>query len=192
MRQLIVLPFVLVCSAAPAVGYASCWEDAGRLQAIDPILLKAIAWKESRGRPNAVGPKLPKNNRALGLMQINTIHMPVLAKFGIKREDLFDACTSQKVGAWVLADCIRIFGSTWKAVGCYYAGPASKNVAAQVEYVLDVQRFYAGYKRKEQQLQGQTNPELDQSTAATAAAAPGYRELPPALTMGGSSSPAFN
>jgi hypothetical protein len=27
-------------------------------------------------------------------------------------------------------------------VGCYYAGPASTNVSAQVEYVRDVRRFY--------------------------------------------------
>jgi soluble lytic murein transglycosylase-like protein len=82
-------------------------------------------------------------------MQINTIHLPNLARFGIRREDLFDACTSQKVGAWVLADCIQRFGATWKSVGCYYAGPGSTNVAAQVEYVRDVQRFYEGYRRQQ-------------------------------------------
>jgi hypothetical protein len=84
-------------------------------------------------------------------MQINSVHLPTLAQFGIRREHLFDACVSQKVGAWVLADCIQRFGYTWKAVGCYYAGPASKNVAAQVEYVLDVQRFYEGYRRQAEQ-----------------------------------------
>lgn len=143
----ILMPFLITMAAANA--YASCWEEAGMIHNIDPLLLKAIGWKESRGRPDAVGPKLPDGNRALGVMQINTIHLPALAPWGIEREHLFDACTSQKVGAWVLADCIRRFGQTWKAVGCYYAGPASKNIAAQVEYVLDVQKFYAGYKRQQ-------------------------------------------
>jgi soluble lytic murein transglycosylase-like protein len=146
-RALIAVAALLV----PVAASATCWEEAGQWYGIDPLLLKAIAWKESRGWTGAVGPKLPDGNRALGVMQINTIHLPVLSQYGIRREDLFDACTSQKVGAWVLADCIQRFGATWKAVGCYYAGPASKNVAAQVEYVMDVQRYYDGYRRQAQE-----------------------------------------
>jgi len=142
----------LLVLAAAGVAQASCWEEVGDSYGIDPLLLKAIAWKESRGWTNAVGPQLPDGNRALGLMQINTIHLPDLARVGIRREDLFDACTSQRVGAWILARCIADFGATWKAVGCYYAGPASKNTAAQAGYVVDVQRFYAGYQRVERQL----------------------------------------
>lgn len=135
----------------PLTASATCWDEAGRGYGIDPLLLKAIAWKESRGWTGAVGPKLPDGNRALGLMQINTIHLSDLSRFGIRREHLFDACTSQKVGARVLADCIKRFGAVWKAVGCYYAGPGSKNVAAQVEYVRDVQRNYEGYRRQQMQ-----------------------------------------
>ena len=134
----------------PVVSSASCWEEAGRQYGIDPLLLMAIGWKESRGWTGAVGPQLADGNRALGVMQINTIHLPVLAAYGISREDLFDACTSQKIGAWVLANCIERFGQTWKAVGCYYTGPASKNIAAQTQYVSDVQRYYAGYLRQVQ------------------------------------------
>jgi soluble lytic murein transglycosylase-like protein len=135
------------CSNA---AYASCWQAAAERYGIEPALLKAIAWQESRGRVDAVGPKLLDGNRALGLMQINSIHLPTLARYGIRREHLFNACVSQQVGAWILADCINRFGATWKSIGCYYAGPASKNTAAQIKYVLDVQRFYQGYKRQEQ------------------------------------------
>ncbi|WP_338927643.1 lytic transglycosylase domain-containing protein (plasmid) [Mycetohabitans endofungorum] len=135
---------------APIAASATCWEEAGRGYGIDPLLLKAIAWKESRGWTGAVGPKLADGNRALGLMQVNTIHLSTLTRFGIRREHLFDACVSQKVGAWVLADCIQRFGATWKAVGCYYAGPNSKNVAGQVRYVRDVQQFYEGYRQAQQ------------------------------------------
>lgn len=130
---------------------ASCWNDAGKNYGIDPLLLKAIAWKESRGRTDAIGPKLKNGNHALGLMQINSAHLPKLAQFGILREHLFNPCVSQKVGAWLLAECIQRFGQTWKAVGCYYAGPTSKNIAAQVKYVLDVQLFYQGYQQQAQQ-----------------------------------------
>ena len=138
----------------PSTAWATCWEEAGDGYGIDPLLLKAIAWKESRGWTGAVGPRLKDGNRALGLMQINTIHLPSLARFGIGREQLFDACTSQKVGAWVLADCIQRFGATWKAVGCYYAGPASTNHKAQATYVSDVQRFYEGYRQQARQVSG--------------------------------------
>ncbi len=141
-----------VALIAPLLARASCWEEAGASYGIEPALLKAIAWKESRGHPNAIGPVDPKTgHRAYGLMQIYSVHLPLLAKYGITKEQLFDACTSQKVGAWVLADCIQRFGSTWKAVGCYYTGPASKNTAAQAWYVRDVQVFYAGYKRQERE-----------------------------------------
>lgn len=126
---------------------ASCWEAAGRQHSVDPLLLQAIAWKESRGWTHAVGPKLRDGHRALGLMQINSIHLPVLARSGITRDQLFDACTSQTVGAWVLAECIARFGSTWKSVGCYYTGPASRNLKAQADYVADVRRYYDGYRR---------------------------------------------
>lgn len=150
MRRFVLVYAVVMALIAPGVAHATCWLEAGQQYGVETALLKAIAWQESRGYPNAVGPKLPDGNVALGLMQINTIHLPTLAKFGIRREHLFDACTSQKVGAWVLADCIQRFGATWKAVGCYYAGPASKNVPAQLEYVQSVQRYYAGYVRQEQ------------------------------------------
>ena len=93
--------------------------------------------------------------------------LPALARFAIWREDLFDACVSQQVGAWVLANCISQFGATWKSVGCYYAGPASKNTAAQVEYVMDVQRFYEGYRRQAQ---------IEQANAATAVVATTAKE----------------
>lgn len=128
--------------------YAHCWEEVGTRYKVDPLLLKAIAWKESRGKTDAIGPKLKDGNRALGMMQINTIHLPKLAEYGILREHLFKACTSQEVGAWVLSSCIRQFGNTWKAIGCYYAGPASKNTAAQISYVKDVQHFYRRYQKQ--------------------------------------------
>lgn len=122
-----------------------CWGEASQMYGVDPALLMAIAWKESRGRVSSVGPILSDGNRALGLMQINTIHMSMLSRHGIRKEDLFDPCVSKKIGAYVLADCIKRFGSSWKAVGCYYGGPASKAYRAMRGYQADVKRYYAGY-----------------------------------------------
>ena len=149
MRRVI----LIILFSFPLTCLANCWERAGAMHGIDPLLLKAIAWKESRGNPQAVGPKLSDGNVALGLMQINTTHLKTLKQFGIEREQLFDACISQKVGAWILADCVTRFGLVWKAVGCYFTGPNSSNVTAQLSYVSDVQKIYAGYQSEMTQSQ---------------------------------------
>jgi soluble lytic murein transglycosylase-like protein len=143
----------------PLFASATCWESVGARFGIDPLLLKAIAWKESRGHADAVGPPLKDGNVALGQMQINTVHLPALRKFGIERRHLLNECVSQEVGAWVLADCMAKFGATWKSVGCYYTGPKSSNVIAQLDYVRDVQRFYAGYKKQAKQLKNSQEQE---------------------------------
>jgi soluble lytic murein transglycosylase-like protein len=141
--------FSFVCSVFGIQSVkAECWEEAAAMYGHDPYLLKAIGWKESRGHVGAVGSLLKDGNRALGLMQINTIHLPRLNKLGIHRSDLFDPCTSQKVGAWVLADCLKKKGDIWVAVGCYYGGPASRAYTAMRGYATDVRRYYEGYKRQ--------------------------------------------
>lgn len=134
---------------------AVCWQDAGARHGIDPTLLKAMAWKESHGRPDAIGPRLQDGNRALGVMQINSIHLGELAQYGISQRDLFEPCLNEHVAAWILAKCIRQFGAVWKAVGCYYTGPASRNLDAQREYVRDVQQFYHAYLRQEQSVRAE-------------------------------------
>ncbi len=127
---------------------AVCWDEAAATYGLDPYLLKAIAWKESKGYVGAVGSLLKDGNRALGLMQINTIHLSRLSKIGVRREDLFDPCVSQKVGAWVLAECMDKYKEVWRSVGCYYGGPYSKAYTAMRLYAQDVKRYYEQYKRK--------------------------------------------
>ena len=130
---------------APFAAHASCFEDAATRYGVDAALLKSIAWQESRGHTNAVGPRLPDGNIALGEMQINTNHLDELKPYGIRRADLFNGCTSVNLGAWVLAKCIKNVGRTWNAVGCYVAGAKSKNVAAKAAYVRAVKKHYQGY-----------------------------------------------
>lgn len=140
--------FFILCLVGVQSAKAACWDEAANMYGHDPYILKAIAWKESKGYVGAVGSLLRDGNRALGLMQINTIHLPALRKYGITRNDLFDPCTSQKVGAWVLADCLKKKGDIWVAVGCYYGGSASKAYTAMRLYSIDVRKFYENYKRK--------------------------------------------
>ena len=137
--------FSLICYCQTA--NANCWNEAGLRYNIDPVLLMAIGWQESRGKPNAVGVPLKDGNIALGLMQINTIHLPELKKYGIEREDLFDACTSVMVGAYVLRDCLNSFNQDlWRSVGCYYGGKHSRAYTAMNRYAHSVKNHYENYQ----------------------------------------------
>lgn len=91
-------------------------------------------WVESRHRADALGPLLADRHRAIGQLQISSIHAPHLARKGIALRDLWDPCVSFAVGAWVLRHCIDQFGETWKAVGCYNTGPGSSDARTQWRY----------------------------------------------------------
>lgn len=103
----------------------SCMAKAAALHRVDLNLLRAIAKVESNMNPKAVG-KNTNGSSDTGLMQINDWWLPTLAKHGIRKSDLLDACTSAYVGAWILAQSIQQHGLTWRAVGAYNS-PTEKN-----------------------------------------------------------------
>jgi len=136
-------------STSPAVAdvcKGNIFNEAAALYHLDPDLLRAITWVESRGVPGAIGPLLPDGHRAWGVAQINDVHLPELVSYGVTQRDLLNPCVNLKLSAWVLANCIQAKGATWAAVGCYNTGPGSTNAAAQARYVRLVQRAYAGYR----------------------------------------------
>ncbi|GAB2923960.1 hypothetical protein GCM10027093_74220 [Paraburkholderia jirisanensis] len=65
----------------------------------------------------------------IGLMQINSSWLPVLAREGISEQSLFDPCTNAYVGAWILSENIRQFGPNWNAVGAYNAASPDKRLS---------------------------------------------------------------
>jgi hypothetical protein len=117
--------FALVAAFANVVlpAAASCWEKAGARYGVDPHLLAAIAKVESNFNPDAVNASHERRTGSvdLGLMQINSSWLPTLARHGVTRDRLFDACTSIHVAAWILADLFARYGVTWEAVGAYNA-----------------------------------------------------------------------
>lgn len=96
----------------------SCLAKAAAFHRVDLGLLRAIAKVESSMNPKAVGNNT-NGTRDTGLMQINDWWLPTLAKYGVKKSDLLDTCTSAYVGAWILASSIQQHGPTWRAVGAY-------------------------------------------------------------------------
>ena len=105
---------------------AYCWEEAASRYDLEPELLQAIAAVESGYRAQAVNQANRNGTRDIGLMQINSIHLPRLLKQGITEERLLsEPCLSVEVGASILAEFIQRFGYNWTAVGAYNVGPGS-------------------------------------------------------------------
>jgi soluble lytic murein transglycosylase-like protein len=100
----------------------SCMLAAGQHYNVPPRLLQSIAHVESGYRTNAINTN--KNGTVdIGVMQINSMWLPELAKYGIERQHLFEPCTNIKVGAWILSQEVARYGYNWEAIGAYNAGP---------------------------------------------------------------------
>lgn len=102
-----------------------CFETAGKDAGIDPDLLRAIAWQESRLHYDVTG-KNPGTGYGMGLMQIDSQHLGNMKARGIDRELLIsDICTNIYSGALILAKAFNKWGPSWEAVGAYNAGFAA-------------------------------------------------------------------
>ena len=89
-------------------------EQAARIHRLDPTLLKAVAWQESRGRMRAISPR-----GALGVMQL----MPSTAnELGVDPRVMTD---NIRGGAIYLRRQLVRFGTVPLALAAYNAGPGA-------------------------------------------------------------------
>jgi lysozyme-related protein Hpa2 len=118
-----------VCSALVAVAgmlpiaaaaATDCFLAAAAYQHVDPLLLRAIAWQESHANVTAVH-RNRNGSVDYGIMQINSIHLPTLSRYGIDRNLLMDPCVNVYIAAWILHGMILRYGNTWEAVGAYHS-----------------------------------------------------------------------
>ncbi len=118
MNRLGVLLCVALFAAHP-LAEADCFAAAAAFHHVNPLILRAIALVESGDKPPTVTNRNSNGSIDYGRMQINSIHLPELARYGVTKSDLFDACTSIYTGAWILRRNIDKYGNTWAAVGAY-------------------------------------------------------------------------
>lgn len=141
MRFAILLLLLVVSATIVEPAESFCYEEASAKYGISPTLLSAISQGESSFNPAAIN--YNKNGSYdYGLMQINSSWEPSLRKLGIPWNSLADPCTNVMVGAWVLSQCIRDYGYTWPAVGCYNSRTPSKRdrYAAKIARIVRQQQ----------------------------------------------------
>ena len=99
---------------------ADCIADAAVRHRVNGDVLRAIGWQESGLRAAALS-RNANGTRDLGAFQINSIHLPELARHGIDAAALGDGCVSAEVAAWYYRRQVDQFGNTWAAVGAYHS-----------------------------------------------------------------------
>jgi soluble lytic murein transglycosylase-like protein len=119
-RAIAVIATVLGASFASTGAQADCFDEAARYQKVNPLILRAIAWQESHNTPDALH-KNENGSTDYGLMQINSVHLPKLAQYGISSETLMEPCKNVYIAAWHLRQKMNKYGNTWEAVGAYHS-----------------------------------------------------------------------
>lgn len=108
-----------------------CIAPAADFHGVNVYVLRAILKVESGLNPNAIG--YNRNGTVdLGLGQVNSMHLPTLAKQGIYPEHLRDACVSSYVAAWHLKKSMNAHGNTWEAIARYHSATPYYNRRYQV------------------------------------------------------------
>lgn len=153
LRILAALMFVVAASAAHAGQQQprtmmDCFNEAGKMYQVPPMLLQSIAWVESRYDKNA------KNHNTngsvdMGVMQINSLWLDPLSEYGVQRKHLYNACYNISVAAWILRKQINEVGYNWQAVAHYHSRTPEKGES----YARKVARVYFALKRQQDERQ---------------------------------------
>ena len=95
---LILVAALAACSRTAFAGGPAardCIDQAAAYHHVNAVVLRAMAWHESRMKSWAIG-KNTNGSYDIGLMQINSVHLRELSKYGIGPQHLTDACVSDR------------------------------------------------------------------------------------------------
>jgi soluble lytic murein transglycosylase-like protein len=126
-------------AAPPAL--ANCFDDAASYQHVNPLVLRAIAWQESHNQP-AARHRNANGSTDYGVMQINSIHLSELSRYGIDRDALLSPCKNIYIAAWHLRQQMLRYGNTWTAVGAYH----SETPALRDQYAHQIAAILRSWK----------------------------------------------
>jgi len=113
----------LLSLVTAAYGEDLCFNEAGVAYRISPQILKAIAEVESNYNPRAVNWNA-NGTYDFGVMQINSSW--ALSQGMDWWNTLGDPCSNIKGGAMILSNCMKKYGYSWEAIGCYNSQTPSK------------------------------------------------------------------
>jgi lysozyme-related protein Hpa2 len=142
----VIRPIVLFALAAlvplpvAARATADCFAAAAAYQHVDPMVLRAIAWQESHANAQAIH-RNTNGSIDYGMMQINSIHLAALSRYGISVSDLMAPCESVYIAAWYLRRMTVKYGYTWTAVGAYH----SETPGARDRHARSIQALVARF-----------------------------------------------
>jgi lysozyme-related protein Hpa2 len=136
--------FALYMRPAEVRAEADCFTAAGAYQHVSPIVLRAIAWQESHGNAKAIH-RNGNGSIDYGMMQINSVHLPALSRYGLSAADLMNPCANVFVAAWHLHKMMVKYGNTWAAIGAYHSEtPAERDrYAHSIEAIVDRMSSFA-------------------------------------------------
>lgn len=112
---------------------ADCYDAAAQYHQVNPWILRAIAWAESRNQPYALHRNL-NGTTDYGLMQINSTHLEELKSYGVSTQTLMQGCPNVYVAAWHLKRQMQKYGNNWLAVGAYH----SETPALRERYAIQI------------------------------------------------------
>lgn len=127
----------------------ACVVEAAERYAVPELLIYSILDQESRRATypgGRVGDIKQEGNGSIayGPMQVTSIWLPELSRYGITAEDLrWDLCVNIGVGAWILRTYYETHAQDWtKAIMSYNAGFKLQN---GVKYAREVITRWRGY-----------------------------------------------
>ena len=138
--------FLSTCSSGHSDETGYCFGAAGERFGIEPELLQAISYVESRHKSDALHEN--KNGSLdFGHMQINSLWISKIGKTYIA---LDDPCYCTKIGAWILSGCIERYGYNSDAISCYNSGKPLSKLSGKTK--TSVEDYVARVEKRYQQL----------------------------------------